>query len=137
MRDALGAVQSVLVLGGTSEIARATGRALVSRRARTVVLAARDPARAEAAAKELRGAGAATVEVVRFDATDGPQEHRRIVEEAFDRHGDIDLVLVTAGVLPDQEEALRDARVAVEAIRANFLGLVSAVLPAVERLKAQ
>src|SRR5438552_633318 len=38
MQDSLGAVQSVLVLGGGSEIARATLLALVSRRARTIVV---------------------------------------------------------------------------------------------------
>ena len=36
MKDALGEVQSVLVLGGTSDIGVATARALVERRARTV-----------------------------------------------------------------------------------------------------
>src|SRR5439155_25234386 len=43
MRDALGSVQSVLVLGGASDIALATVRELVADRTRTVVLAARDP----------------------------------------------------------------------------------------------
>ena len=137
MRDALGAVQSVLVLGGTSEIARATVRALAARRARTVVLAARDPACLEGACDEARAAGAETVEALRFDAADDPDEHRRLVDAAFDRHGDLDLLLVAAGVLPDQAEAMRAARVAVEAIRTNFMGLVSAILPAVERLRAQ
>ena len=42
MRDALGAVQSVLVLGGSSEIALATVARLVDQRCRTVVLAVRD-----------------------------------------------------------------------------------------------
>ncbi|MDQ3931396.1 MAG: decaprenylphospho-beta-D-erythro-pentofuranosid-2-ulose 2-reductase, partial [Actinomycetota bacterium] len=38
MQDALGAVQSILVLGGGSDIGRATAQALVARRARRVVL---------------------------------------------------------------------------------------------------
>ncbi|MDQ1386123.1 MAG: hypothetical protein QOG65_3502, partial [Actinomycetota bacterium] len=40
MKDALGEVQSVLVLGGTSDIALATARKVVARRAARVVLAA-------------------------------------------------------------------------------------------------
>ena len=44
MRDALGAVQSVLVLGGNSEIAVATVRALIAGRCRTVVLGVREAA---------------------------------------------------------------------------------------------
>ncbi len=51
MKDALGSVNSVLVLGGGSEIALATMRALVARRARTVVLAARHPEELEPAAR--------------------------------------------------------------------------------------
>ena len=137
MRDALGAVQSALVLGGTSEIALATMRALVARRTRTVVLAARDPARLEAAAGELRAAVAAAVETVRFDLHDKPEAHQRLVDEAFDRHGDIDLVLAAAGVLGDQSEAERDASAAAAVLHANFVGLVTAILPAVERLRAQ
>ncbi len=42
MKDALGAVQTVLVLGGTSEIALATVRRLARDRCRQVVLAVRD-----------------------------------------------------------------------------------------------
>ena len=137
MRDALGAVQSVLVLGGTSEIALAVVRELVARRARTVVLAARDPGRLEPVAAELRAAGAATVEAVRFDAGDDPEAHRRLVDGAFDDHGDIDLVLVAAGVLGDQAECERDPRAALEVLETNFTGLVPAILAAAERFKAQ
>ena len=65
MRDAVGSVQSVLLLGGTSDIGLDIVRALVADRARTVVLAARDPERARQA-----GLGAeATVEAVELDAT--------------------------------------------------------------------
>src|SRR3954451_12314449 len=82
MKDALGAVQSVLVLGGTSEIGVATARALVRGRARTVVLAARDPSACAAAADALRADGAERVETARFDATDFPS-HATFIDEAF------------------------------------------------------
>ncbi|MDQ1501913.1 MAG: decaprenylphospho-beta-D-erythro-pentofuranosid-2-ulose 2-reductase, partial [Actinomycetota bacterium] len=42
MNDALGSPQSVLLLGGSSEIGLAITRRLVGRRAKTVVLAGRD-----------------------------------------------------------------------------------------------
>ena len=51
MRDALGGIESVLVLGGASDIAVATVEALVTERTRTVVLAGRDPAKLEAVQK--------------------------------------------------------------------------------------
>ena len=137
MKDALGNVGSVLVLGGTSEIALATVRRLVAGRTRTVVLAARRPEALDGTAAELRAAGATTVETVAFDANDDAETHRRLVDEVFDRHGDIDLVLAAAGVLGDQSLDEHDAAAARAVVSTNFLGLVSAIVPCVERMRAQ
>lgn len=136
MKDALGAVQSVLVLGGGSDIALATVRALIGTRTRTVVLAARDPAHLKAAAQDLRRAGATTVDIVRFDA-EQTDDHERTIDAVFDRHGDIDLVLAAVGVLGDQHAAEIDARAAVAVLRINLLGAVSAIVPVARRLRAQ
>lgn len=136
MRDALGLPQSVLVLGGTSEIGVATALALAQRRARTVVLGVRDPARAEASVDRIRAAGASDVEAVAFDADD-PDSHERFVEEVFGRHGDIDLVLVAFGVLGDSERSAVDGRAATDVVRTNFLGAVSVTVPIVRRLREQ
>ena len=136
MRDALGSVQSVLVLGGGSDIASATVRALVADRARTVVLAARDPARLDGEVDALRAAGAETVEAVAFDADD-VASHAGALGDVFERHGDVDLVLVAFGVLGDQEALKRDPGAAVAHVQTNFTGAVSALLVAAERLRAQ
>lgn len=136
MKDSLGAVQSVLVLGGGSDIALATCRALVARRGRTVVLAARRPGDVEPAVKELRGLGATTVEAVEFDAT-ATGAHEAFVDEVFDRFGDFDLVLVAFGVLGQQELAERDGTAAVDIGRVNYLGAVSVAVPVAKRLRAQ
>jgi decaprenylphospho-beta-D-erythro-pentofuranosid-2-ulose 2-reductase len=135
VRDATGAVQSVLVLGGTSEIGLATARRLVRERARRVVLAVRDPARAEAAAAELRALGA-EVDVVAFDALD-VGSHGALVADVFDRLGDVDLALVAWGVLGDQEQLARDNDAAVEAAQVNYTGVVSVSIPLVERMRRQ
>ena len=132
----MGSVQSLLVLGGTSEIGAATARRLVRDRTRRVVLAARDPARAEPIAEELRAAGATEAEVVQFDATDF-DSHRAFVDAVFDRGGDIDCVLVAFGVLGKQEELMSDPARAVEVVESNYTGAVSVSVPLVERLRAQ
>ncbi len=137
MKDALGSVNSALVLGGGSEIALAIVRALVARRARTVILAARRPHELDAVAQELRAGGATTVETVPFDAGDEAEAHASLVDEVFDRHGDIDLVLAAAGVLGDQSVAERDGAAARAVVSTNFLGLVSAIVPCVERMRGQ
>jgi decaprenylphospho-beta-D-erythro-pentofuranosid-2-ulose 2-reductase len=129
VKDALGEVQSVLVLGGTSDIGVATARALVSRRARTVVLAAREPDSCAAAADELRAAGATRVETVAFDALD-TDSHSTFVDEVFDRVGDVDLALVAFGVLGEEEDAVAVAQV-------NYVGAASAMEALARRMSDQ
>ena len=124
MKDALGSVQSVLVLGGGSDIALATVRELVQRRARTVVLAARDPESLGATAEELLAAGATRVETVVFDARD-TASHDGFVADVFERVGDVDLALLAFGVLGDQEEAEHDGRAAVDIAAVNYVGSIA------------
>jgi decaprenylphospho-beta-D-erythro-pentofuranosid-2-ulose 2-reductase len=120
--DALGSVGSLLLVGGTSDIAVATARRYLQERPLRVVLAARDTPRRDAVAADLRAAGA-TVEVVDFDAEDAGAP-KRMVEEAA-AGGDIDVAVVAFGQLGDQEH-LADDPAAVAA-----LGQVNYVAPAV------
>ncbi|MDZ4827550.1 MAG: decaprenylphospho-beta-D-erythro-pentofuranosid-2-ulose 2-reductase [Actinomycetota bacterium] len=136
MKDALGAVQSVLVLGGTSEIALATCHAIVKQRGARVVLAARKPEALDSAAADLRAAGASAVDAVAFDATDFAS-HEQFVASVWERFGDIDLVLVAFGVLGDQAVSERDAAAALEVVQTNFTGVVSVTVPVVARMKTQ
>lgn len=128
MKNALGEVQSALVLGGTSDIARATLSALVARRLRTVVLAGRDPAALAGVVAELEGKGATSVAVEAFDALDH-DSHAGFVERVFERHGDIDVALVAFGVLGDQERAEADNAEALRIAATNYLGAVTTCLP--------
>lgn len=114
MRDALGAVQSVLVLGGGSEIALTTVRKLVADRCRTVVLAAREPAKLDPTVKELTDAGATTVQAVAFDALD-PASHTGVIDSVFAEHGDIDVVILAFGVLGEQTAFEADPASAAQA----------------------
>lgn len=136
MRDALGAVQSVLVLGGSSEIALATCREIVGHRAARIVLAARKPEALDAAAADLRSAGASAVSAVAFDATDFAS-HEQFVASTFDRFGDFDVVLLAFGVLGDQSLCERDAAAALDVVQTNFTGVVSVTVPLVARLRQQ
>jgi decaprenylphospho-beta-D-erythro-pentofuranosid-2-ulose 2-reductase len=123
------------VLGGTSEIGVATAKRLVRDRARQVILAVRDPGRAEEPAEELRRLGA-EVHVVAFDGLD-TGSHPAFLEDVFTRFGDIDVVLIAWGVLGDQERLARDHAAAVEAVQVNYTGVVSVSIPLVERMRAQ
>ena len=146
MNDALGAPQSVLVLGGSSELARAILRRLVARRARTVILAGRDPERLKEAAAELSTLGAEVVETLSFEATD-TASHQGLVDDVFGRHRDIDLVLFAFGTLggqgtrgmPERDAAgaLTDAMGAAEVAAVNFVGSVSAGIAVAGHLRRQ
>jgi decaprenylphospho-beta-D-erythro-pentofuranosid-2-ulose 2-reductase len=140
MRDSLGSVQSVLVLGGGSEIALATVREFVARRATTVVLAARRPEALDTQVKEVRELAGPrpnlTIEAVAFDA-DAIDSHDAFVDGVFDRFGDFDVVLLAFGVLGDQSQAERDAAAAVEVARVNYLDPVAVAIPVANRLRAQ
>jgi decaprenylphospho-beta-D-erythro-pentofuranosid-2-ulose 2-reductase len=135
MDDALGNPQTALVLGGTSEIALATVRALAARRLRMVVLAGRDPVALEGAAADLRGRGI-DVDVAAFDVQD-TAAHAELLGATFERHPNIDVVIAAAGVLGDQARAERDTGEAVRIMTTNYVGLASACLVAAEHLRAQ
>lgn len=111
MLDALSQPQSLVVLGGTSDVATAVVRALAGRRCRTVVLAGREPERLDRASASARAAGATRVETVLFDAND-LDAAARTVDACFDAAGDVDMVLVAVGVLSHKKEELDPDRTA-------------------------
>jgi len=125
MKDAFGAPQSLLVLGGTSEIGLATARRLIARRTRLVHLAGRPSSALDAAAEELRGLGA-EVRVVGFDAL-APASHEEVLEKVF-AEGDVDMVLLAFGVLGDQARDEQEPLAAVQVAATNYTGAVSAAL---------
>ncbi|WP_327325594.1 decaprenylphospho-beta-D-erythro-pentofuranosid-2-ulose 2-reductase [Streptomyces sp. NBC_01210] len=134
MKDAFGTPQSLLVLGGTSEIGLATARRLIARRTRTVWLAGRPSPDLETAAAELRTLGA-DVHTVAFDALD-PAAHEPALGKVF-AEGDIDMVLLAFGVLGDQANDEAEPLAAVRVAQTNFTGAVSASLVCAGALQAQ
>lgn len=134
MKDATDLPQSLLVLGGTSEIALATVRRLIARRTRTVWLAGRPSPALDQAAAHLRALGA-DVRTVAFDALD-PESHETALGKVF-AEGRIDLVLLAFGILGDQAHDERDPLRAVRVAQTNYTGAVSAGLVAARALQTQ
>ncbi|MEU6980076.1 MULTISPECIES: decaprenylphospho-beta-D-erythro-pentofuranosid-2-ulose 2-reductase [unclassified Streptomyces] len=134
MKDAFGAPQSLLVLGGTSEIGLATARRLIARRTRVVWLAGRPSPALAAAADSLRALGA-VVHTVPFDALD-TESHEERLGKLF-TEGDIDMVLLAFGVLGDQARDESDPMAAVRVAQTNYTGAVSAGLVCAQALQAQ
>jgi decaprenylphospho-beta-D-erythro-pentofuranosid-2-ulose 2-reductase len=140
VRNALGAVQSLLVLGGSSDIGAAIAEKLVPTGCRRIVLAGRHPDAMEPVAERLRSLGAG-VAVTAWDATD-IAGHADAVKAAWeagdgDGSGDIDCVVLAAGVLGDQYHLAADPAAAAELITTNFTGPASTLLHVAERLREQ
>ena len=135
MKNALGEPQTVVLLGGTSDIGLAIVRALVSPVTRTVVLAARRPESIDVSALDL-GARDVTVDVVPFDAVD-TGSHQSLIDDLAARHGDLDVVIVAFGQLGEQADLDRDAAAAAALVQVNFAGAVSASMATAARFREQ
>lgn len=135
MINALNQPQTILLLGGASDIGRAIVEELSSPQLRTVVLAQRNPVADTAAAREQMGL-AAEVEVISapFDATDHAG-HRAWVEELAIRVGDLDVVIQAFGQLG--LDAADDPAAAAALAEVNTAGAMSSGLAIAERLRQQ
>jgi decaprenylphospho-beta-D-erythro-pentofuranosid-2-ulose 2-reductase len=133
MRDPVERVQRVLVMGGTSEIAQATVRALPLAAGAEVVLAGRDRTALELVAATLPSHCRATVLV--FDARE-PESALTAVATAF-AVGPVDLVLPTFGVLGDQQLAELDPRTVVDQLTVNVTTQAVVLMEAGRRLREQ
>lgn len=137
MKDALAAVQSVLVLGGGSEIGAAIAADLARPRQATVVLAGRSGPNLDRAAERVREGGAGPVVSIDFDALD-TGSHDTVLERAVAAAGrDIDVVIVAFGLLGRQDEDEAGGEGAARLAATNYVGAVSAGLAAARVLRRQ
>lgn len=135
MLDATSNPRTLLLLGGTSDIALAIARAYAAESpALRVVLAARPTERRAAAAAALAELGVETREVD-LDART-PGTHAATMEAAF-AEGDVDLAVVAFGLLGDAEQAWQDADHALELAEVNFSAPVHLGVLLADRMRAQ
>jgi decaprenylphospho-beta-D-erythro-pentofuranosid-2-ulose 2-reductase len=84
---------------------------------------------------ELERLGA-SVDRVELDAR-AVDTHADAIAPVFDRHGDIDLVLVAFGILGRGEQVEDDPAAAVAVAETNYVGAVSVLTLVAERLRRQ
>jgi decaprenylphospho-beta-D-erythro-pentofuranosid-2-ulose 2-reductase len=132
--DALGRPQSVLVLGGTSDIALATVERWLGHDSLRVELAARPGSRRDAVVARLADLGA-DVRVHDFDAED-TEQHPGLIQQVADQ-GDVDLALVAFGVLQDDDASWQVHADAVRQARVNYLGAVSVGVLLADQMRRQ
>jgi decaprenylphospho-beta-D-erythro-pentofuranosid-2-ulose 2-reductase len=135
MQNALGQPQTILLLGGTSDIGLAIVRRLISPTTSTVVLACRDADRGERAAAGLRHDSLA-VEVMHFDAV-AADTHADLVRTVAAKFGDIDVAVVAFGLLGIGEITSVDPIAAAEVAQVNFTGVVSSTIAVANQMRQQ
>jgi decaprenylphospho-beta-D-erythro-pentofuranosid-2-ulose 2-reductase len=134
--DAVGHPQTILLLGGTSEIGLAICERYLQDAPARIVLAALpdDPGRDDAVA-QMKAAGAKSVELIDFDALD-TDSHPKVIEQAFSG-GDVDVAIVAFGLLGDAEELWQNQRKAVQIAEINYTAAVSVGVLLGEKMRAQ
>ena len=135
MINAMGAPQSLLLLGGTSEI----GLAIATRYAERspslrVVLAARPSPRRDGAVAALERLGC-RVEALDFDAQD-TSGHASVVAAAA-QGGDLDVSVVAYGLLGDNERAWTEVDHAVRLAEVNYVAPVASGVALAEQVRRQ
>ena len=130
MINAIHQPQTVLVLGGTSDIARAIVAKLQSPALERVILACRRPEEADLGGLPDH----VSVVAVEFDATDF-ENHAEFIEEVASEYGDLDIVIQAFGQLGN--EPWDDPAAAARLASVNYGGAVSSGLAVAECLKKQ
>jgi decaprenylphospho-beta-D-erythro-pentofuranosid-2-ulose 2-reductase len=135
MDNSLGQPQTIVLLGGTSDIGLAIVRELLSPATRAVVLCCRDVDAGARAADGLRS-DTVVVDVRQFAATDA-SAHTALIDGIAAEHGDLDVVILAAGLLGDDEVATVDPVVAYDLAAVNFAGGVAALVATANVLRRQ
>lgn len=136
MNNGLGEPQTIVLLGGTSEIGLAIVEALISPATQHVVLCARNRAAAESAAAGVTSTHPAVkVDVYDFDGA-RPDTHQRIIDQVAADVGDLDVVIVAYGLLGDGSN-ITDIAAATEIAQVNYTGTMSAMIAVGNRLRSQ
>ncbi|OBY33341.1 decaprenylphospho-beta-D-erythro-pentofuranosid-2-ulose 2-reductase [Mycolicibacter kumamotonensis] len=138
--DATGNPQSILLLGGTSEIGLAICARYLRNASAGVVLACLpgDPGR-DGAVAAMEAAGAKSVRVIDFDALD-TASHPAMIDAAFsggDSPTDIDVAIVAFGMDADPEELWHNQAKAVQVAQINYTAAVSVGVLLANKMGAQ
>lgn len=136
MIDATGNPQTVLLLGGTSEIGLAIVAEYLAKQPLRVVLGVQPGDElADATVADLTAKGATAVDVLEFDAT-AFDTHPGVIDAAW-QLADVDVAIVAFGLLGDAEQLWQDQAAAVRIAQVNYTGAVSVGVLLGQRMKAQ
>jgi decaprenylphospho-beta-D-erythro-pentofuranosid-2-ulose 2-reductase len=124
MRTATGDAQTIVLFGGTSEIGLAIVAGLITPATRHIVLACRDTTTGDTAATTLDAPDDCDIHVVAWDST-AIETHPGVVDQIVTDIGDLDIVIIAAGVLGSQDDHDTNPVAAGDVIVANTAGPIT------------
>jgi short-subunit dehydrogenase len=116
-------MRHIVMIGATSAIAQAVAKKLINHETH-FLLVGRNEARLGAVADDLRTRGAAEVHSKVLDLCD-VSRHQEIIEEARKKLGEIDLVLLAHGTLPEQRQLEKSHQATMQCLQENALSVIS------------
>lgn len=128
-------MQKIFIIGATSAIAQAVARRYAGAGA-SLFLTGRDAARLQAIADDLKVRGAAAVHSQALDVNDDAAQQRAI-DAAWLALGQVDVVLVAHGTLPDQAACESSPSVAVAEFNTNATSTIGLLTRLAPRMQAQ
>ncbi len=127
--------RTVMVIGGSSEIAAAVLEALPPRPGRQVALLGRESPAMDASAERLERHGVPAVRIM-VDALE-TGSHREAIDRAGEQLGEVDLVILAVGVLGERGALPEDIVAASDVLRLNTAGAGSLLLESARLLREQ
>lgn len=125
----------IVIIGATSAIAEATARLYAARGAKLFLIARRTD-RLKTIADDLRVRGAVDVACETLDVNDR-EAHASIIERAWTWLGDVDVVLLAHGTLPDQAACEQSVDTALAEFQTNATATIALMTLAANRFEAQ
>jgi short-subunit dehydrogenase len=128
-------MRKILIIGATSAIAEATAK-LFAEKHHALFLVGRDADKLETIAADLKVRGAHQVDYTALDLNEF-DKHPSMLEQANTSLEGLDTILIAHGILDDQKAGEQDYTKAEQALRTNFLSVVSLLTPIANRLEKQ
>jgi decaprenylphospho-beta-D-erythro-pentofuranosid-2-ulose 2-reductase len=128
-------MQKVVIIGATSAIAEATARLYAARGAQ-LFLVARNEGRLQDIAADLRVRGSQQVFLAPLDIND-VERHASIIEQIWSSLGQVDVLLVAHGTLPDQSQCEASVEVALKEFATNGTSTIALLTAMAPRFEAQ
>ncbi len=128
-------MKNLLIIGATSAIAQAVSRRY-ARNGNRLFLVARNEDKLKLIADDLDLRGASGVGQAVLDINDHTN-HSKVLQQAFDELGQVDIVLIAHGSLPDQATCQTDIKLLLEEMNTNALSTVALLTDLANRLQQQ